>query len=176
MVDTCTGSRPRLDGGVGAGCRHTSQSRSRTRLRWWEACNSKRSCLDRGGGCRSPPHHTEQLSDSPATVGGAHRLALVLDGGGYLWPPHLAKPFPDSLAMVGGRHRQASARAPVAATPRGAHDEDAARNLPREEAEQQGGCHAGRWACGRQLWRQGEVEPTRVRVSSQDVVPRTLSG
>ena len=75
-----------------------------------------------------PPHLTEPKPDSPATMGGTHRLRPHLDGGGGRGacqpPPHLAEPLSDSPAKVGGAHWQAitprQRGLPVTATPHGA--------------------------------------------------------
>jgi hypothetical protein len=67
----------------GAGRRHTARSRSWTCPRRWEARIGKRPSPKKGG-CQPPPYRAEPFSNSPATVGGAHRQAFQdwMKGGG----------------------------------------------------------------------------------------------
>jgi len=98
-----------------------------------------------------PPHLTEPKPDSPATMGGTHRLRPHLDGGGGRGacqpPPHLAEPLSDSPAKVGGAHWQAitprQRGLPVTATPRGAVPglaRDSGRRAPASKHAWMKGC------------------------------------
>jgi hypothetical protein len=75
-----TGKRPRPDEErEGVGHRHTLRNRSQTRPRRLEA----RKCpLMERERWQPPSHHAEPYSDSPATVGGAHRQASAPAGWG----------------------------------------------------------------------------------------------
>jgi hypothetical protein len=96
-----------------AGRRHTARSHSRTRPRRWEARTGKRSHLDEEKrGCQLSPHHTEPNSDSPVTVGGAHRQASTPRWREVVMPA-TATPSRAVLRLVRNdrRHTPASVRA-----------------------------------------------------------------